>query len=383
MKKILILAAAATMMVSCYETETINREIDNEAAPTIIGFNTFSDKATRAASEVDLEFYHQTFAVWSTKQSKNDETLIQKVFDGDDAADLVSFDSENLAPNHWTYSPYRYWDKQATYAFVAVAPNSSIIRFNKPENVGDNAGTYVTANTAGYTLTGQNLQATPTAAEIRVGFNGVDGNDTDLMTAAKIEQRDGAAKLEDVVLNFKHILAKLNISIGKDPIYNNVKVVIRDVKVTGLDDNGVYTEATTGDVSGWTSSKVNAGYELSWANANGVELPNSEVEEGKDVIKPLYFIESLVMPQTIEENVEKLVINYTIVSGTDGNPHEEDYNYVLNFKDAEGNKVFENFKEKNNYTLKMTVRPNVITFDATTDLWNDVDPVERDIIPEL
>jgi hypothetical protein len=380
MKKILILAAAATMMVSCYETETINREIDNNAAPSVIGFNTISEKATRANGIENLEVYHKTFSVYSTKKSNNNGA-IETVFNGDSIKDIITYDATRQHPNNWTYDPYRYWDKQATYSFVAVAPNASIVRFNTPDNVANNEGTYVTADSAGYTLIGQNLQTAdaPAEAEIKTGFDGVDGNDTDLMTAEKIT-RNGAEPLADVNLAFKHILAKLNVSIAKDPVYDNVKVLIKKVKVTGLDDNGTYYEATSDQNSGWESSLKDSLYALSWANENGIELLKGE-GEGDDYVagKPLYFIESLVMPQSIEVENEKLIIDYAIVSGD----HTENYNYQLSLQDSTGYKVFENFREKNNYTIKLTVRPNVITFDASAYEWNDIVNGDNNIVPPV
>ena len=376
MKKILLVAAAATMMVACGQTEKLNNDLVNNEAPRVIGFNTISEKATRAGVIEDLELYHKTFAVWSTKESMNTHA-IDTVFNGDDAKDIITFDSVRLAPNHWTYNPYRYWDRQAVYSFVAVAPNSKVIRFNKPENVGDNTGTFVTVSADGYTLIGQNLQSTtaPAEAEIKVGFDGADGNDTDLMTSGKIG-RKGSDPVADVNLSFKHILAKLNVSIAKDPVFDNVKVVIKSVKVTGLDDNGAYFEATSDNNSAWRSALKDSTYALSWVNANGIELPKSEVVNNKNVAKPLYFIESLVMPQSIEKEVEKLAINYTIVTET----RSENYDYVLALQDSVGTKVFDNFQEQNNYTIKLTVKPNVITFDASSEGWNDIVNGDHDII---
>lgn len=380
MKKILYLAAATAMMVSCAENEKLSNVLLENEEPAVIGFSTISEKATRANSAENLEVYHQTFAVWSTKKSNNNGA-VENVFNGDSVADIITYDATKMDPNHWTYNPYRYWDKQAVYSFVAVAPNSEIVRYNNPDNVADNGGTYVTANAAGYTLVGQNLQTTdaPAQAEIKVGFTGGNGKDTDLMTATKIT-RDGASRIEDVNLGFKHILAKLNVSIAKAPIYDNVKVIIDTVLVTGLDDNGIYNEATSGTTSGWTSSKKNADYQLAWINPSGIELLNGE-GEGENYVagKPLYFIESLVMPQSIEQEVEKLTIGYRIVSGN----HTEKYNYQLSLQDSVGYKVFNNFMEKNNYTIKLTVQPNVITFDASTDAWNDIVNEDNNIVPPV
>lgn len=380
MRKLLFLAAAATVMVSCYDVKEIGNDVKDNNEPKVIGFNTISEKATRASVE-NLEVYHGTFSVWSTKKSNNDENAATEVvFCGDSARDLITFDATRQAPNNWTYSPYRYWDKQATFDFVAVAPNSNIIRYNNPTDVANNAGTYVTKSDAGYTLVGQNLQSNtePADAEIKVGFVGGNG-DTDLMTAGKIT-RNGAAAISDVNLEFKHILAKLNIAIAKDPTFDNVKVLIDTVYVLGLDDNGTYIETSSTQASGWHSaaSANAANYKLAWTNAQGIELPKGE-GEGDDYVpgKFLYFIESLVMPQSIEANVEKLNIKYRIVSGT----VEQKYDYVLKFDDGE-NRVFENFQDRNNYTVFLTVRPNVITFDASSVVWTDKN-ANSNIVPPV
>lgn len=389
MKKFLLLAAATAMMVSCAETEKIGNDLVNNGESAVIGFNTVSEKATRANVE-SLETYHKTFAVWATKKSNNDVNAApQVVFNGNLAADLITFDATKMEPNNWTYSPYRYWDKQATYNFVAVAPNSQIIKFNNDQDVANNEGTYVTADAAGYTLVGQNLQKNdaPAEAEVKVGFVGGDG-DTDLMTATKVT-RNGAAAIADVDFEFKHILAKLNIAIAKDPIYDNVKVLIKDVTVSGLDDNGTYNEGISNQNSSWISaaSANAANYKLAWENADGVELLKG-TGEGEDYVpgKFLYFVESLVMPQSIEEYTkendvwvkgEYLTINYTIVSGN----NSENYNYVLPLQEGEV-KIFENFQERNNYTIFLTVRPNVITFDASTDVWTDKN-ASSNIVPPI
>ena len=370
-KNYLILAAAAAMLASCAETEKLNNELRDNQEPTAIAFNTISEKATRSTTE-NLETYHGTFAVYATKKSNNDANAAHEVVFcgeavGNTPADIITYDATQMAPNNWTYSPYRYWDKQATYNFVAVAPNASIIKYNMPENVADNAGEYITATAAGYTLIGQNLQSStaPAEAEIKVGFQGGSNQDTDLMTAGK-ETKNGAVSSE-VNLLFKHILAKLNISIAKDPTLDNTSVLIRKVEITGLDDKGTYIGTSSTTTSGWASSASGAAYKLTWANENGVALNNGTGSgNGYQAGKPLYFIESLIMPQAIETNVEKLTIDYTIVSS--GNP--QNYNYVLKFDDGT-NKIFDSFMDGNNYTIILTVKPNVITFDASTVVWAD------------
>lgn len=389
-KSYLILAVATSLLVSCAQSEKLNNDLRVNDVPRVIGFNTYSEKAVKGVTEVEtLQKYHKTFAVWATKKSNNDENAAAEyVFNGDSIKDIITYNDQKMAPNFWNYSPERYWDRQATYDFVAVAPNANIIRYNNPGNVADNAGTFVTKDSAGYTLIGQNLQSytEPSTSEIRVGFNGGKNQDTDLMTTVKKITRNGATgDMSDVSLEFKHILAKLNIAIAKDQKYDNVKVLIDTVEITGLHDRGTYHEGIATTESSWHSeiSSDTANYHLYWANTNGIELLKGEGEgESYQPGKFLYFIESLVMPQNIIKNVQKLTIKYAIVSGTAATgTHKEYYNYVLYFDDGK-TKVFENFMERNNYTIFLTVKPNVITFDAQATGWNDKNN-NQNIVPPV
>ena len=90
MRKSFLIIAAAAMLASCWETEKIGKDIVNDENPTVIGFNTFSDKATRATEVENLEKYHGTFNVYATKVSNNSTTATPEVvFNGDDAADII------------------------------------------------------------------------------------------------------------------------------------------------------------------------------------------------------------------------------------------------------------------------------------------------------
>lgn len=213
-----------------------------------ITFAISSRKPIIASNTVSSDKYVGTFAVWSTKRTTDGTSNSPMVlFNGDDINDIITYDEDNMEPNHWTYSPYRYWDNQSSYCFVAVSPNSNIIRFNNPDNVADNSGKYVTTNATGYTLVGQNLQSatSPAEDEIMLGFKGGQGEDTDLMISDKVNINAANGAQGDVNLHFNHILSKLNIAIAKDPVFDNVKVLIKSVKITGLDDTGTYIEPSS------------------------------------------------------------------------------------------------------------------------------------------
>lgn len=398
-KSYFILAAAATILASCAENSKITNDLRNDETKTVIGFSSYSEKATRGdvTDAANLEFYHSTFIVYGSKKSTNDAT-ISEVFDGG-ATSLLTYENGSTEPNDWKYSPYRYWDKQANYKFIAVAPNANIVKYvwdataaNLVE-VGNAANDFVSA--ADYTLIGQNLQKTATSAEIKKGFVGGTGFDTDIMTSSLVSET-GASHNPDVTLVFKHILAKLNVTIAKAKLLNNAEVYIKSIEINGLKDKGTnYDESayTEGDntvtpeiapQSGWTSSYSDDAphaYVLEYDYAADGNKQDGQVgakleqyDESGDKTVPTFFIESLLIPQTVAANTATLTLKYQIVTGTDTNKHEEDYTYTLDM-----NQAFASYLDRHNYNLNLTIKPDVITFDATASSWENGGTVNKDV----
>lgn len=403
MKKILYLAAAAAMMVSCMETEKIGNDLQEANEQNVIGFASYSEKATRgdATDANNLEFYHGTFTVYGSKKSTIDDA-ISEVFDGGATA-LLTYSNGATTPNDWTYSPYRFWDKQANYKFIAVAPNASVVKYDwnaKDQNlveVGTEANDFVTVE-GGYTLIGQNLQKTATSNEITKGFTGGNNEDTDIMTSGVVSEV-GATHNTDVNLTFKHILAKLNVTVAKAYILNDAEVYIKSIEIAGLKDKGTYDESKyhlnagqedlIATKSGWTAAASDnaANYKLAYSYA---EDDNKYEKSGRDpegqvgakladatsqsVKVPTYFIESLVMPQAVAAQTSTLTIKYQIVTGTGEDAHAEDFTRTFDM-----NQAFASYLDRHNYTLNFTIEPDVITFDAAAALWADGGTVNKTI----
>ena len=387
-KSYLILAAVAGLFASCSSEVLVDDQPTRTDVPKAIGFSSYSDLATRGDASVNtnLEYYHNTFAVYGTKQSNADATDIQYVFGGaataagvQDGVTCAYQTTADATLGDWKYDNPRYWDKQATYDFIAYAPVAAAnpIRYSynaADAQVGDAGNDFVT--TSAYTLVGTNLQATATEAEKVKGFTG-DTGDLDLMTSASNAQ-NGTGHDEYVNLVFKHILAKLNVTVKKAQVLNNSEVKIQSITITGLDDTGTYAESAysataTPKTSGWTSSSVDAGYALTYSKA----LADAQVLNNWDTTTdpatapaPHFFIESLVMPQTVA-NTAKLVMKYRITTGT----YSEDYTYTI----SDFTTVFPDFFDRCNYTLNFTIAPDVIKFDATVTAWDDQAAVPKTI----
>ena len=384
-KSFYILAAAATMLVSCAQTEKINNDLlNNEQA--VIGFASYSEKTTRGNvnEPANLEYYHGTFAVYGTKKNKHDATDIQYVFGGKATAAGaqagVTCTYQTTADpvlGDWKYTDPRIWDKQADYDFIAYAPalDENPIRYYykaAKAEVGD-AGNWFKTSSA-YILTGTNLQATATQAEKTKGFN-ADNTDLDLMISGSVAQ-NGASHDNFVNLAFKHILSKFNVTIAQaESLYNSV-VTIKEVTITGLEDKGTYDQANYDNtanpmVSGWTADSEDNTYKLIYNKAGGQVLDKGQyVDDDSDNTTPdvyqagdpFFFIESLVMPQTIADDAVTLNIKYNITTGS----HSEDFEYELDLYDVA---ALHQFYDGYNYFLNFTISPDPIKFDASVTTW--------------
>lgn len=359
-----MIAAAAIAMAACTNDNILTGIEDVEEQQTVIGFSSHSDMMLRgdATNKANLEFYHTTFAVYGTKTDAEDN--VQYIFGGKaetaaGAKDGVTCTytptvADQNATGEWKYTSPRIWDKKSAYDFVAYAPvaAANTLRFNYTTAGGEikNNGTFKTSSA--YTLVGGNAQATATTAEKRKGFTG----DLDLMTSA-VEEVAGSTG-GTVNLVFKHILAKLNVTVAKSANIDGTTVKITSVAITGLDDTGSYDESNyaAAATSGWSSiTSTDADYKLSYTNASGLALNDSDDD-------PYYVIESLIMPQTVA-NTAKLVLKYQIEYG-EGDT--ETFVYPLDIKDA-----FTSFMDRCNYNLKFTIGTDVIKFDATVTDWAD------------
>jgi len=377
-KSYLMLAATATILASCAETDKINTDLKDTTEPKVIGFSSYSEKATKgdggnSANILNLEYFHNTFAVYATKKH-NTEPDMDYVFGGSAATTAGIKDgttctytgdaNASFYGSNWSYTDLRYWDRQTTYKFIAYSPaldsNPLRYKFNTVGAlVGADGNDFVATD---YVLIGKNLQTKATAAAKNKGFN-VNNQDLDLMTSA-VQTQLGTVH-SAVELTFKHILSKINVIIGKSETLDNADVLIDEVTITKLIDKGSYAESSydgvsTPRVSGWTPAAANNddNYVLKYETSAGEPyLPDTD---GPDTYKvnPLYFIESLVIPQTIA-NDAKVTIKYHI--------NAEACTYALDLKDA-----FTEFFDRYNYNLTFTIGPSVITFDASAYGWADL-----------
>lgn len=390
-KSILILAAAATVLASCTNEKVLNEIQTSSSNPTVIGFGTYAEKPTKAiktySTGVKLEDYHKSFVVYGTKYSNIEDfdivaDTIYVFGDVASATDSVAgtvcdyVDDNNLFyGSNWEYTDVRYWDKQATYDFIAFAPKFAPFRYQYVDSVsrvGAKGNKFVSSD---FELYGQNLQDTTEAAsgnhlkELLVGFTrdslNEPGKDLDIMISELNSNQNGndyikktAANNKDVNLQFHHILAKLNITIAKASVLDTATVTIKSISLDSLNYKGRY------DGEKWIAYNRVPGdttYSIKF-NAENNSAKYAVIPASTDTNKKKYFVESIVMPQTLDSRCS-LTVKYDIQRGSHKEP------FISRFSIYDEN-IFSEFKDCYNYTLNITINPTYITFDAKSDKWD-------------
>lgn len=396
---LVLIAAAASMLASCGKDLILDNSQDVQAP---IGFASYSEKATRGTNtQTDLEYYHNTFAVYGTKQSTDDNTIIQYIFGGNateaagvkDGVTCTYSGDDNLDAlyGEWIYDFPRFWDKKGEYDFIAYAPvsdnNPIRYKYNAAKaQVGDNGNDFVLKDGSSFILTGTNLQATSAStAEKLKGFTGANGTDIDLMTSGSAPV-SGATRTAGtkVPLLFKHILSKLNVRVNKAESLYGYNVTVKSIEIKGFKDKGTaYSEkiysSTTPKQSGWTAGVQDGDYTLAY-NATLTSDLEELLNEGNYTDNapsytagaPIYFIESLLIPQTIADNQVTLKIRYRIERGAyvDDRADEIDLYDVVDLR---------NLLDRYNYTLNININPEIIKFDATVASWSDGGTYSKDV----
>lgn len=355
-KSYFLMAVAATMFAACSQSDVLNETKAQDEAQAI-GFSTYLSKATRAENNntavntTDLEAHHQTFVVWSYKNTMDNYVL----------GGVRATATDNGGVKVWKYSPLKYWDKAATsYQFYAAAPDNGLWNLSANGGAQDDDSFYF----SGFSLQGTSLAHTTH----QVSFESV--ADCDLMIASPCTM-DRAMYGNDVQLAFNHILSRLNVTVnrGANLTTNNEKLDITSFKVYKLKKTGNFNEASA------TGTELEGGTTKRWSNVvTEYEIAGNALANVKENnAANQYIFQALVIPQEAAneaidrdgssvETAPYFTIEYTI----GGEPFSATYNLAAAFASA-GLSLCEGYEN----SLNLTIDAETIVFDASVYEWTD------------
>ena len=406
-RNLLIIAAAALVLVGCANDDLRNDIQDEQVG---IGFSTFTGKLTRSensnvTAKYALEGYHTNFKVWSSKyiaKGTNPETYDEKtVFN---AQEVNHQDADNTVDpaitEGWVYSPISFWDKSATkYDFYAAAPASEAWSW-------DNTNKKLSLDN--FSVTGTTIDASSSVSATAV-FGA-----KDLMISEDITDHADYTGAK-VNLHFIHILSRLNIGVAKaTPLLDDYIVKLKSIKVFNMNSNGKFNE-------GQATANSNPGNNSRWiAPTEGQKTFTTGVGYTTETVVEStmnYVYQALAIPQTVAyeagikldgtnatttskpylnivyeiwtKDVKYASTDPEVVAGTQTTDDVkvasykiDDYNYTYNLADMfnGSNAVTSvNFNEGWMNTLKITINPAAIEFDADVYEWAPVTPVDVNV----
>lgn len=365
MKKLMLFAVAAIAAIAC------SRTYDTApASDQAIGFGSWTGYLTKARVQGSNEFtVGDRIAVYGYKEASSTKTT---VFD-----DVEVEMTEAGDPGTWTYSPTRYWDKNADqYVFYAVAPAT----------------------------TGTSGTVDPQTGEITSASITFAGNDNDILVADKSTVAN-AAFGSQVVLNFNHIATLVDFKVAKAPTLKDAIVKVKsltldNIKATGtFSVNDAYSAtvygATSGPVVTWNSTAnatydptkavnpltLGEGFEIAEDTAFNPATPTNPAAStmiiNNLVVMPQAFVEPTAAERanpSTASTAQKLTINYTIeVTGGGANEYTSIlflYDFDLaNDKVQDAATFLGGWLTGKHYTFYITLDSTPIVFGATVHDW--------------
>lgn len=349
-KNYFMLAATAALFAACAETDLVN-EIAVEETPQAIGFETFAQKATREDGETELSAHHSSFYVWGYK-------MVPSIVTAFDEVTVTYNENSTQQDTKWEYSPLRYWDKTATsYEFYAATPTSESWNIATTDETGNTLSAdnyYLTLEN--FTLTNHDATDQNNRTAAVVSFNSSSIN-KDLMISIS------NTKFSLVDFTFKHILARLNVTVAKDEDFGET-ITITEFNVFNLKNKGTYTHKAAP-----TWQIANDATNLTYSTSANCKLTNNAQ----------YLLQSLVIPQTANYtsiptdgsangNNPYIWIQYTIQDETIDNSTAETFYAYYNLADVFGDEDLP-LEEAYQYNLNITISPEAIKFTGDVVNW--------------
>ncbi len=213
----------------------------------------------------------------------------------------------HYAGGAWTYSPVRYWVLGAEYAFHAVHP----------------------AEVAGVMVEDGGIKIK--------GFDATEGHDLMAATASGISYAE-VSKIQPVALNFKHLLARVNI-VGV--VTGGGQMHVQKIDFTGMKETGDY------GADGWTGLQEGGGFSKTGFTLNSAA--------GTDIFGDL-----LMIPQPVKDF--EISITYTL--------NDKPKKYQVHYSLLAGEVAAWEAGRSYRYTFTVDVAGNIIFMKPVVTEWN-------------
>ncbi len=333
-KSYLMIAAAAALFAACSSNDNFKEVEEQESA---ISFNQALNKTTRAyiADEAALAG-EGGFIVYGYKKKTSEAnwTNAQTIFDN------VNVKSTNSGTS-WYYDNLRFWDKNGTYNFFAIAPYNPT------------TGTYsLVANSA------------PEALKFKIT-----GAASAISTASDdyLIDRDGATNVSGsyttthaaVDIDFHHIMAKIDFKL-KSTLSTGTIEVTRLVMTGWNSGAGTFTQTLTAT----PTALANTEWAIPTAGTGNITLVGSGASQTKVALTCATDATAtdvtdwyIMVPQNIDASTLTFTVDFTFKDGT----------YSETFEDQVATlTAAQVWGTDSHTTYTLDIKPAAIEFDVTT-----------------
>ena len=344
-KSYLMIAAAVLTFAACSNNDYV-KEIVDENEAVLIGFETFHEKATKAAvnTAANLTDANGGFGVFGFNHTDN-KTVSSGSIDVSAANTVFNnvkvWYSAGADTKEFTYEVPKYWDKYKYYTFFAYAPyNASTVSLTKT------TGKFTRTDVA-------SLQSTNSTTTVTVGSNSRTKYDAadetgvvDYLIAVCVPGQKYAATNQSgytgyektVGFTFNHILSKLNVNVQakNEATTGHQYKGVSDIQVSSL-----FIENLPNVSSSVTYTQTNADGALgTFTPANYTTNLNIIGGTNATTAGPLYILDGgasgspIVAPTTyINQNFHYFVAPNT-PTGTDHDKYYLNIAYTINYVDG-------------------------------------------------
>ena len=311
---IFIVLFAFVILVSCNK-EQIPSEIEGA-----IAFNSSVGKSRALVEEIDDMENFSVYGYYTLDGSKS-----ETVFNGDIVTRKI-VNIEGTPTTVWSYSPLRYWTKDAKYVFLGFHPSDANVIINSTDI---NASGELISPSFTFTL----------------------NNDFTKQDDFMFGKSYCTGAVESVAVPFNHLLCQVSIKV-KNPNTSTQTIILDKANLNGMSSKGRYTGFSSENPGGWSS--------FSGFSSYNEEYPGGITLTGE----PFLLRENgyMLIPRSYPSSSLKLSLDCRV--STDGGNTYTSVNIIKNFPETQWEPSM-----KYVYTAEISVDYNILFSEPTVTPW--------------